>query len=629
MPNIYPFFDAGTFESFSPPYANPPAPAAGSEAVGRTTEDAQAGTHSLLLKYGTAGGHYNQDYKLYFGFRAPAYPIVLVPGKRYKATIQVKTPATADGGGQLGTDGVKIFLGKDYDISEGGVVTTVLAGATVYTMANGDVLRVVTVGQIKGAGWAEISIAWTEPSTGTPGFRRPWGVSVSTAQVNTAPVLAVALGEDVYNGGKLFMDTLTLEEIITCDLTGVPPFYTKTDETAAAANDGTVNAMATSSYSKRFAIHTQGSPPPDDADPSWQLSPIFTGVAPGVWAVSVKDLNGCYLQITNIPILEFAGAPPPPPPDPVGDALTVNSAPINSFNFISWYASSGQIDFSQLVFTNCFWDLPNAYQKNKIQLKHFPVVTNGERFSFYLNFDTDYNYPNFSSLRLDLINIYGVIQTAVGTLQRVFQADGIKYFIYASVTLVGVAPGYYRLVITDTSTDAPHDVLFVSQEIEIMTVDEAPKFTARFRFRCSSSIYRFLYSEIPDFVQEIRLRVNVSDGDSLDGKIEQYRASSSGKLRNVSFDLDKWYEFETYFFDKLAHRATEIFQAHDIIIVNNKMFLVKGVYKWPRNIAATTSKGTLLMYEQAFSTINRYGDPDAIIITDPVLLGDHGGAILL
>lgn len=620
MPNIYPFFDGGTFENFPNPYANPPAPAAGSEAVGRTTEDAHAGTHSLLLKYGTAGGHYNQDYKLYFSFRGPFYSVVLVPGKKYKATIKVKTPAGADGSGQLGTDGVKIFLGKDYDSSEGGVVTTVLADATIYTMANGDVLRVVTVGQIKGLGWAEISIEWTEPATGTPGFRRPWGVSVSTASVNTAPVLAVALGEDVYNGGKLFMDTLVLEEVTECDLAFGSPAYTKTDETADDADDGTITVNATSSQTIQYAL--------DGGAP--QLSHIFTGVAPGIHAVQIVDMAGCNLEITNIPILEFAPAPPPPPPDPVGDALTVNSAPINSVNFISWFASSGQIDFSQLVFTNCFWDLPNAYQKNKIQLKHFPVVTNGEQFSFYLNFDADYNYPNFSSLRLDLISIYGVIQTGVGILQRVYQADGIKYFIYASVTLAGVAPGFYRLVITDTSTAAPYDVLFVSQEVEVMSVEEAPKFTARFRFRCSSSIYRFLYTEIPDFVQEIRLRVNVSDGDSLDGKIEQYRAVSSGKLRNVSFDLDKWYEFETYFFDKLAHRATEVLQAHDIIIVNNKTFLVKGVYKWPRNPAATTSKGTLLMYEQAFSMINRYGDPDAVAITtDPVLLGDDGGAILL
>lgn len=615
--NLYPFFDSGTFEAYPNPYANPPVPAAGFEAVGRNVEDAHEGTHSLLLKYGTAGGHYNQDYKLYFSFRGPFYTVVLTPGKKYKATIRVKTPSTADGGGQLGTDNVKIFLGKDYASSEGGVVTTVLADATIYTMANGDVLRVVTVGQIKGLGWAEISIEFTEPATGTPGFRRPFGVSVSTASVNTAPVLAVALGEDVYNGGKLFMDTLRLEEVTECDLAFGSPAYTKTDETALAASDGTITVNATSSQAIQYSL---------DGGPL-QNPNLFTGVAPGVHEVQVVDLAGCELVVTNIAVLEFTPAPPPPPPDPLGDLLAVNSAPINSFNFITWFAASGQIDFSGLAFSNCFWDLPNAYQKNKIQLKHFPVVTNDERFSFYLNFDTDYNYPNFSSLRLDLINIYGVVDTGVGVLERVFQADGLKYFIYSSVTLSGVAPGYYRLIITDTSTADPNDVLFVSQEIEVMTVAEAPKFTARFRFRCSTSIYRFLYSGIPDFLQEIRLRVNAFDGDSLDGKISQYRAVSSGKLRNVAFDLDKWIELETYYFDKLAHRAAEIFQAHDIILINNKTYLVKGIYKWPRNPAATTSKGTLQLYEQAFSMINRYGDPDAIVITDPVLLGDGGGAI--
>lgn len=640
--NLYPYFDEGTFENYPNPYANEPNPAAGSEAFGRTVEDAYEGTHSLLLKYGSAGGHYDQDYKLFFSFRGPFYLVVLEPGKKYRVSCKVKTPASADGGGQLGTDEVKIFLARNYDGGDGGVVTTVLPDATIYTMANGDVLRVVTVGQIKGLGWAEVSFEFTEPADGIPGQRVPFGITVSASQINTSPVLDVPFGNDVYNNGKLFIDDLRLEEVTTCDLALGSPAYTKTDETAEGANDGTITINATSSYAIQYSrlkvitaddaeitvdsdLITVDQTHPTDA---FQNSNLFSGLPPGLYEITVRDLNGCEQVITNIPILAFNPPAPPPPPPPVG-TLEINAAPVNKYNFISWFAANGKADFGALTLTNCFWDLPNAYQINKVKHKHFPVVVNDEQFSFYLNFTADYNYPNFSSLRLDLVTQYGAVQNGVGVLQRVFQADGVKYFIYANVTLTGIAPGYYRLMITDTSTPDPYDVLFISQEIEIMSATEAPAFTARFRWRCSSSIYRFLYSEITDFYQQIRLRVNAFDGESLDGRIEQYRAVTSGKLRNVSFDLDKFIVLETYFFDKLAHRAMEVFQANDLIFINGVAYLVKSIYKWPRAISATTSKGTLELYEQEFSTINRYGNPNAITVEDPILLGDGGGAIKL
>jgi hypothetical protein len=160
-----------------------------------------------------------------------------------------------------------------------------------------------------------------------------------------------------------------------------------------------------------------------------------------------------------------------------------------------------------------------------------------------------------------------------------------------------------------------------------MITEDAPKVTARLRFRCSASMYKFLYTELPNFFQQIRLRLSAEDGESLDGNISQYRAVSTGKLRNVSFDLDKYYEIETYYFDDNGHRGIEVFQVHDIILVNDRAFLVKELYKAPQNKGANTKKGVLQLFEQEFSTINRFGDPDAIVITDPVLGGDNGDVI--
>jgi hypothetical protein len=387
-----------------------------------------------------------------------------------------------------------------------------------------------------------------------------------------------------------------------------------TNETGVGLNNGSATINVSSSKVTEFSIDNF----------TWQGTTLFSGLAPGNYTVYVRNTDLTCPASQPFVILAYL-APP------VAGPLGVNLCQVNSYNFISWFLASGQINFSSLDFTNCrgcATELPNAYNLNKKKTNHYPVIVNAEGFSFYINFDEDYSYANFSSLRLDVITPYGVLQQNVAPLKRVFQADGLKYFIYADVTLNGLAPGYYRLAIIDTSTPAPFSVRFVSQELEVMTQTEAPKFTASFQFKASIDIYRFLYTGIPDFYQRIRLRVNELYRNT-DGTISQYRAATTGKLRNTAFDLDLFYGIEAYYFDKLAVNAMFVFQVDDIIILNNKSYIVKTVFKPQWEVEETTWKGIIEMYEQAFSTANRYGDPDAIIIQDPALMGDGGGSILI
>jgi hypothetical protein len=109
--------------------------------------------------------------------------------------------------------------------------------------------------------------------------------------------------------------------------------------------------------------------------------------------------------------------------------------------------------------------------------------------------------------------------------------------------------------------------------------------------------------------------------------LTQYRAATTGKLRNVANDLDRFITLEMYYFDKLAHRAMEVFQTNDFILVNGETYLVKDLYKRSFDVQAHTYKGTLELFEQDFSTINRYGAPDAIFVDDPVLGSDDGNVI--
>jgi hypothetical protein len=439
-----------------------------------------------------------------------------------------------------------------------------------------------------------------------------------------------------YNiNGFMFIDDITITPLPgACDLEFGTPAYTKTDETSVGANDGTITVFADnttpgSPYTPKFSIDGG----------TYQLSNFFENVAPGTHTISVNDDRGSCVITVDVFIAEAEPPDPPPPPSPSG-TLTINLKPINSYNHIAWFTTSGKINFAQIACTNLNWDFPKAYRRRMIAdrpHKHRPVVVNNERFSFYINFDSDFSYANFSSLRLDLINDQGMVQTDIGTLERVYQDDGVNYFIYASVTLTGVALGAYRLAVTDTSTVNPFDILFVSNEILVMAnaddslVDDetgAEIYTARFQWRCSVSIYRYLYEKIPTYFNEIRLFVNVMSED-LAGKIEQYRAVTTGKLRNTAYDLDLFYEFETYYFDDIGHRAMYVHQVNDQILVNGRAMLVKEIYKVQWKPERNVNKGTIQLFDQAFSTANKFGNPNEFTIQDPVILGDNGQPLLI
>lgn len=410
-----------------------------------------------------------------------------------------------------------------------------------------------------------------------------------------------------------------LTTAIVCDLTLGFPSYTKIDETGVDEDDGIITVNATSSFAIQYSKDGV----------AWQSSNVFGSLAPGSYDIFIKDSKGCTNQILDITILEFD---PVDPPDPVeGTELVIDAREINKNNFISWFNAIGDTAFNSTTITNCVNGYPKPYRLNKQKAKnHYPCIVNGEQFSFYLNFENDYANPNFTSFKLYVIDIYGVVQDDVAPLLQVMAADGVSYFIYANVTLAGLTPGAYRLAIVNVN-DAGR-ILFVSQEIKVITTAVALQETFQVVYKASVNMYRFLYESIPDYVHQIRLRMNVLE-ENPEGELAQYRAASSGKLRNVYVELDLALKLETYWFDDLAHRAVFTFQVHDYIFLNGKSYLVKTLYKpnWG-NPAMWTSKGLLEVYEQDFSTANRYGAKDAIIVVgsdDPLLLGDGGGFIKL
>jgi hypothetical protein len=628
MANLYPFIDNGTWESYS---SGDEVVAQGSSVVCKTTRSSDfAHSGSFSGKGRFVADPINPSFwhapKFYFPivrYGTGPRPILglnfspetiagHIPNKQFKFKVWVYIPSS----NPIASNDAHVYIGPG--IQGGGglngigpIVTPTIISRTIKTVAD-------CLDQ-----WVEFEyeIIGTQPN----GFLQVNSftyVSIyildSSIGPGDVPSIPGHIFEGTINpGGVLYMDDISLEEILVCDLTPGTPSYNKTNEVTAGAHDGTITAHYTSSNTIEYSL--------DNA--TWQLSNVFTGLAPSTYTLYVRDSGGCTDSVTGIEIL--AGAPDPDPPTPVPGPLTVDQKPLNNYNFINWFSAFGPTNYTEIQTENCCFDLPKGYDRqNKTNRIHTPIVSPLEEFAFYINFDQPLTDPDFSFYRLGLFNVQGLVMADIAPLQKHDITTGV-YNIYASVELPGgIDFGVYYLMIYRQDTNA---IIMVSNPIELMSLQQAKCDSVRLQHKHGYNIYNYYYELVPFYINKIRLKLYRIDNQA-DGNLTQYRAVSTGRLRNVSFELDKFIVFEAYYFDDLAHDGMMVWQAHGFITINDKFFLPKSLFKIAFDARKKVMKGTIEMYEQAFSTANRYAPLTDITIVgsdDPLLLGDGGGRIKL
>lgn len=633
MANVYPFLDLGTWEDYIP---NPEVVTKYHVSVGTITiltyqksnDFASSGVSSGKLTYTAAwtGPTVRHAPIFYFnliglgsGSRQllPAVDAMggaaSIVGRLIKIKCKVYTPSS----NPIGSDDVKISL-LPYITEWGAPVDWVAVNMPTPSTRN-----TITVDDCKDQ-WVELEFFITPTSlTQLQRVLTYLSVVCIDSESNFPAVAPFGLtGAGTLNvGGALYVDDISLEKVEACDIAFGAPSYSKTNETANNADNGTITVNATTSNGPlEYAIDGG----------SFQLSNVFNGLAPGNHNIVVRDsLPSCELELQNIFIVEYDVDPPPP--IPLGPNLTVECKPSTQPNFIQWFAASGSdIDFTTWICGECCGtDIPNPYnvKRDKARL-HAPVVAIGEEFTFYMNLKTPLTDPDYASFKLALIKETGSIVDDVAPLSIDMFEDNVTYQLYATVTISGQPIGYYRLAVWNQITGA---VLFVSNRLELMILANAKCFSSLLRYRNTNTLYGIRYPSLPDFLNIHRLRIYQLEFQG-EGDLEQYRAVSSGELRNVNYELDKAITLEMYWFDNHAHEAAMVWQMHNYLGINDKLYLPKGLYKIEWDVRRKLNKGKIEMFEQGFSTANRYGALDNVVVVgsdDGLLLGDGGGFIKL
>jgi hypothetical protein len=621
MANVFPFFDSGTWEGYNTYTENVIFDAQTLVTAVKSNDYAFEGEYSGKITFQQFYSGLEALYAPNFFFNIIKYisgrPVLDVIGPLGSASavgqlIKFKCRVYTPSSNPIGSDDLKLTLCPNiYQWS-----TPVTTNGTMPA----PVLRTeITVADCKDT-WAELEFHFIPTSDNFARFLT--FLSVMAADVgaslgsNSVPYGITPSGS-LNEEGVLYIDGIEIEKVATCDLELGTPSYSKTDETAVDANDGTITINASTSHPPLQYSIDGG---------VYQLSNLFEGVAPGTHSVSVRDaVADCEAIINDILILAFD--PPDPPEPPIGGTLVINSQPTTQENFISWFPAEGPVGYEEVVCDNCCWDLPNPYRFDidgipKDKAKHYPIAAIGEKFTFYVNFQEPITYPNRTSLKLAVVSETGLLNADVAPLKFDIFDDG-SYNIYCDdVTLNVPEPGIYRLVIYDSSTTG---VLIISNGIELMTLDEAKCLSTKVEYRCSDTIYGTRYPKIPDFLNTQRLRLYKIESQ-VEGELSQYRSVSSGKLRNISVELDDLYTFEAYYFDDLGHQAMKTFLVHNLILLNGKEFVPKSLYKIEWNRSHMVNKGTCELYNQQFSMQNRYSNQDRVTVIgsdDPLFMIDN------
>ena len=286
----------------------------------------------------------------------------------------------------------------------------------------------------------------------------------------------------------------------------------------------------------------------------------------------------------------------------------MQAIPINDFNFIRWHAGGGEsIPLSQVPTVNGpRLDLP-VYQNQQRCFHYAPVFIPNEPISFFINSLTSVSTAP-QDVYLGLLRGKTLVESDLpGLLGLQDTNDPGNYWLYHDNLIIPQQRNsYYRLVLYRRDNS---QVVYYSNELEALNYDAAIAQTMRIESSNSRNGYGYYYREVKNtdhpFVQKLRLHLQ-QESFTPEANFTQYRAANTGRLRNVKNEPDMSYTLLTRGFDHDAHRAMAVMSLNDQITLNGRAYVTKEDYQANIQADYPLSNGQWTVYEQGFSTINRY-----------------------
>lgn len=291
--------------------------------------------------------------------------------------------------------------------------------------------------------------------------------------------------------------------------------------------------------------------------------------------------------------------------------------PVNDYNFIRWYAASGETLplASAPTAPGPRLDFP-IYKNIDRCASYAPVFVPNEPISFFINSPTALPYDP-STLTLGLLRGATLVINDLGGLRGLEDINnpGSYYLYHDNLQITTVPESRYRLVLYSSDST----VEYFSNQLQCLSFDRAQLETVRLESSNTRNHFYYYYKEALDAgaPYQLRLRLHIyQDTFVPEMNFKQYRAANTGRLRNVKAEPDLSYQLITKAFDHDAHRAMIALSLQDTIAINGRYYLTKEDYTPNIRTEYPMSNGSWTVYEQAFSRITRYAG-DVERLSDP------------
>ena len=197
--------------------------------------------------------------------------------------------------------------------------------------------------------------------------------------------------------------------------------------------------------------------------------------------------------------------------------------------------------------------------------EYLHVYNNGYEYQFYINFDAPILDSDFANWDLSVINAHDlqIVASNIAPLQKDI-VSGSNYNIYCTFETPELKTAKYQFMIHNTVTT---DVKYLSNRFIITTNQDN---TAFIEYRNDYNIYGIQFENLPsDFKISLRLHLNQIELNH-ETNVKQYRAASTGKLRNISSSPDKVLKLQGFKFDEPAHDAMVALLSFDSLEIEAK-----------------------------------------------------------
>lgn len=272
---------------------------------------------------------------------------------------------------------------------------------------------------------------------------------------------------------------------------------------------------------------------------------------------------------------------------------------VNPYNFLRWDdLGNGPSDISS--------DIARGYLRDTGRSPYRPVMKHTEAMRFYINCVKGLGFISDTNIKLLLINeVTGAIQNAnVAVLQTdtfTNSLGDVTFNYYSEVTLADTVPegNYYFTIKGDTKT------WLKSNTVQVVNVtNPILDITSLLKFRHDTFFYGIRYNDLSTFTHQYRLHINLLE-EQEESSVDVFTEVTTGKRRTYNFSLDLTKTVETYYFDKDAHKAAIIMFKHKELYINERQYTAKDGYKESPNPTSKNTKGSIILYDQEFASINR------------------------